>query len=312
MAAGAGKTVGTIFRQTVRRFTAANLRYGHGTSNARDEAAYLILHSMGLPLDSLRANLGRTIPPAKLRQLEGIIRRRIRERIPAAYLTHEAWLGEFSFYVDRRTIIPRSFIAELLRGGLQPWLRRPVRRALDLCTGSGCLAVLLAHFFPRARVDAVDLSRDALAVARRNIERYGLHERVRLLRSDLFAELSGERYDLILANPPYVTARAMHTLPAEYRYEPNIALAGGHDGLDFVKEILRQSPEHLAQRGLLVCEVGHNARTLERSYPRIPFVWPQTASGAGYVFVLEREAFAPPLPQGARGGRRARPRQTRG
>lgn len=285
------QTVGALFQRTVRRFTAARLHYGHGTQNARDEAAYLILHTLGLPLDALRPHLRRVLSTAELRRLEAVIERRLSERIPAAYLTHEAWLGDFSFYVDRRVIIPRSFIAELLRVRLQPWLRRPVRRALDLCTGSACLAVLLAHHFPAARIDAADVSPQALAVARRNVARYRLESRIRLLHSDLFASLGRERYDLIVTNPPYVTARAMRALPAEYRHEPQLALAGGGDGLELVERILADAPEHLTGRGLLVCEIGHNRRALERRYPRMPFVWPQTASGPGFVFAVEREAL---------------------
>lgn len=300
MAAAPARTVGELFHRTVRRFNAAGLHYGHGTHNARDEAAYLILHTLGLPLDALEPHLQRPLSGLERRRLEGIIARRLRERVPAAYLTHEAWLGEFSFYVDRRAIIPRSFIAELLRERLRPWLRRPVRRALDLCTGSGCLAVLLAHYFPGARVDAVDISAGALAVARRNVARYGLEKRIRVLRSDLFAALAGERYDLIVANPPYVAARAMRALPAEHRHEPGLALAGGADGLALVERIIAQAPAHLGARGLLVCEIGHNRRALERAHPRTEFLWPHTASGAGFVFALEREA----LEGGASGSRR--------
>lgn len=193
MAIRGPQTLADFFHHAVRRLTAARLHYGHGTHNARDEAAYLVLHTLGLPLEALRANLRRPLSAPELRRLDAIVERRVRERIPAAYLTHEAWLGEFSFYVDRRTIVPRSFIAELLRTGLSPWLRRPVRRALDLCTGSGCLAVLLAHYFPRAAIDAGDLSAGALAVAKRNVARYRLQSRIRLIRSDLFAALANER-----------------------------------------------------------------------------------------------------------------------
>lgn len=295
-------TVGEFFQRAVRRFRAARLHYGHGTHNARDESAYLVLHTLGLPPDALRANLRRVLSAPELRRLERIVERRVRERIPAAYLTHEAWLGDFSFYVDRRAIIPRSFIAELLRAGLHPWLARPVRRALDLCTGSGCLAVLLAHHFPKARIDATDLSAGALAVARRNVARYGLQARIRLIRSDLFAALENERYDLIVANPPYVTAAAMRALPAEYRFEPRLALAGGRSGLVLVGRILGDAAQHLNAQGLLVCEIGHNRRALERAFPRTPFVWPETLAGPGLVFVLQREA----LPFRQTAGRRPR------
>ncbi|MDA8109295.1 MAG: 50S ribosomal protein L3 N(5)-glutamine methyltransferase [Betaproteobacteria bacterium] len=297
MAGRAPRTVGEFFHHAVRRLSAARLHYGHGTHNARDEAAYLVLHTLALPPDALRANVRRTLSAPELRRLEAIVERRVRERIPAAYLTHEAWLGDFSFYVDRRAIIPRSFIAELLRAGLRPWLARPVRRALDLCTGSGCLAVLLAHHFPKARIDAADLAAGALAVARRNVARYGLQARIRLIRSDLFAALANERYDLIVANPPYVTAAAMRALPAEYRYEPRLALAGGRSGLALVDRILADAPRHLNSQGLLVCEIGHNRKALERAYPRTAFVWPETSAGPGFVFLLGREA--PPVRQAA-------------
>ncbi len=300
MAIRGPQTLADFFHHAVRRLTAARLHYGHGTHNARDEAAYLVLHTLGLPLEALRANLRRPLSAPELRRLDAIVERRVRERIPAAYLTHEAWLGEFSFYVDRRTIVPRSFIAELLRTGLSPWLRRPVRRALDLCTGSGCLAVLLAHYFPRAAIDAGDLSAGALAVAKRNVARYRLQSRIRLIRSDLFAALANERYDLIVTNPPYVTAAAMRTLPAEYRHEPRLALAGGSSGFDLVSKILAAAPQHLSARGLLLCEIGHHRKALERAYPRVPFVWPETSAGPGYVFLLEREALPPLQARGRR------------
>jgi ribosomal protein L3 glutamine methyltransferase len=291
MAGRKPQTVGEFFHAAVRRLSAARLHYGHGTHNARDEAAYLVLHTLGLPPDALRANLRRALVGDELRRLETVIGRRVRERIPAAYLTHEAWLGEFGFYIDRRAIIPRSFIAELLRERLWPWLALPVRRALDLCTGSGCLAVLLAHHFPDARVDAADVSAAALSIAKRNVARYRLQSRVRLVRSDLFAALGNERYDLIVTNPPYVTAAAMRTLPAEYRYEPRLALSGGLSGLHLIKRILEDARAHLNAHGLLVCEIGHNRKALERAYPRLPFIWPETSAGPGLVFVLEREAL---------------------
>jgi ribosomal protein L3 glutamine methyltransferase len=285
------QTVGEFFHRAVGRLRAGRLHYGHGTHNARDEVAYLVLHTLGLPPDALRANLSRVLVGDELRRLEAVIERRVRERIPAAYLTHEAWLGEFGFYIDRRAIIPRSFIAELLRERLRPWLTRPVRRGLDLCTGSGCLAVLLAHYFPEAHVDAADVSSAALAIAKRNVARYRLQSRVRLVRSDLFAALGNRRYDLIVANPPYVTAAAMRTLPAEYRHEPRLALSGGPSGLDLVNRILKDARARLSAHGLLVCEIGHNRKALERAHPRLPFVWPETSAGPGFVFVLEREAL---------------------
>ena len=290
-------TVGAIFRDAVRRFERAALHYGHGTHNARDDAAWLILHSLRLPLDDLRPHLKRVLTPAERHRIATLVERRVRERIPVAYLVHEAWLGAHSFYVDPRVIIPRSFIAELARQGFEPWLRRPVRRALDLCTGSGCLAVLLAMRFPGARLDASDLSAAALAVARRNVMRYRLGRRIRLVRSDLFAALGARRYDLVVSNPPYVKASSMRTLPSEYRHEPRAALAGGADGLDLVRRILAEARAHLAPGGLLVCEIGHNKRALETAFPALPFVWLETSAGAEHVFLLERERL--PLTTGA-------------
>jgi ribosomal protein L3 glutamine methyltransferase len=215
----------------------------------------------------------------------------VRERTPAAYLTHEAWLGEFRFYVDERVIVPRSFIAELLRDGLAPWIAdaKRVRSALDLCTGSGCLAVLAAHAFPKAQVDAADLSPEALQVARRNVKDYALGKRVRLVRSDLFKRLAARRYDLILSNPPYVDAATMRALPREYRREPRLALAGGRDGLELVRRMLAQAAAHLNPGGLLIVEIGHNRAVLEKAYPRLPFTWLETSAGDDYVFMLRRE-----------------------
>ena len=230
---------------------------------------------------------------ASKRRVLALVERRVREKIPVAYLTHEAWLGEYSFYVDGRVIIPRSFIAELMRERFEPWLQRPVRDALDLCTGSGCLAVLLAKTFPAARVDAADLSPEALAVARRNVARYRLGRRIRLVRSDLFSRLKDRRYDLIVCNPPYVNAASMRALPREYRHEPALALAGGTDGLTLVRKILAIAAEHLRPGGLLVCEIGHNRRVLERAYPSVPFAWPETSAGPGHVFVLKRKDLVP-------------------
>lgn len=276
-----------LLRETARRFRAGHLHFGHGTANARDEAAWLIAHVARVPAGLLQAEKELSI--AKVRRVRALAARRIRERIPLAYLLKEAWLDGRRFYTDARVIVPRSFISELLRERLRPWLRRPARRALDLCTGSGCLAILLAFAFPGCKVDATDLSADALQVARRNVNRYRLQRRVRLARSDLFDSLKGRRYDLIVANPPYVDARTMRELPPEYDYEPRAALAAGRSGLDLVRKILSQSRAHLNPHGLLVCEVGGARRALERAYPRVPFVWPETSESPGCVFTLERE-----------------------
>jgi ribosomal protein L3 glutamine methyltransferase len=286
-------TVGEFIRAATRRMQRARLRFGHGTHDAHDEAVFLTSHVLKLPFDSLRGVVDRRLSAAERARLESVLERRIGTRVPAPYLIHEAWLGEYRFYVDRRVIVPRSFIAELLRAGLEPWLPRSVRSALDLCTGSGCLAVLLAKRFPAAQIDASDLSADALAVARRNVARYRLGRRVRVVRSDLFAQLRGRRYDVIVSNPPYVKAASMRTLPPEYRHEPRAALAGGADGLDFVRRILAEARAHLAPGGLLVCEIGHNRRALEKAFPSLPFLWLETSAGPEHVFLLERGQLPP-------------------
>jgi ribosomal protein L3 glutamine methyltransferase len=275
----------------VTQFRRAGLAFGHGTHNARDEAAYLILHTLKLPLAELDPVLDRHLSAGELDAVRSVLRRRVKERTPAAYLTREAWLGAFRFYVDERTIVPRSFIAELLRDGLAPWIpdARRVHRVLDLCTGSGCLAVLAAHAFPEAGVDAADLSAEALLVARRNVKDYALGKRVRLVRSDLFDKLAGRRYDLILSNPPYVNAASMRALPREYRREPRLALAGGRDGLALVHRTLAQAASHLNPNGLLVVEIGHNRIALETAYPRLPFTWLATSAGEDFVFMLHKE-----------------------
>jgi len=271
--------VSALLQQTARRFTRAGLHYGHGTHNAKEEAAWLISSVLGYLLEE-------EVDPGALKKIDALARRRIRERIPLAYLLKEAWLGEHSFYVDKRVIVPRSFIAELLREQLSPWLTREPKHALDLCTGSGCLAVLLALTFPKARVDASDVSASALAVAKKNIGQYELNKRVTPVHSNLFEKL--KKYDLIVSNPPYVTARSMKKLPKEYRHEPALALAAGGDGLDLVHRILAEAKDHLNPGGLLVCEIGGNRRALERAYPKIEFSWPET-SDPGSVFILERE-----------------------
>jgi len=273
--------VSELLRDTARRFKRAGLHYGHGTHNAKEEAAWLISSVLGFLLEQ-------EIDAKDLRKMEALARRRIRERIPLAYLLKEAWLGEHSFYIDKRAIVPRSFIAELLRDHLGPWLAHEPKRVLDLSTGSGCLAVLLALEFPNARIDAADLSASALHVARINIKKHELGKRIRAIRSDLFRSLVKRKYDLIVTNPPYVTANSMRKLPKEYRHEPSLALAAGKDGLDLVHRILADAKRHLAPGGLLVCEIGGNREALERAYPRLEFAWPETSEGSGCVFILER------------------------
>ena len=286
--AGAGlKTVGDWLDVTVERFDKAGLVFGHGSTNAHDEAVYLVLHTLKLPLDELDAVFNRRLTPAEIEALEGVARRRVDERVPAAYLTHEAWLGAFRFYVDERTIVPRSYIAELLRNELNPWVSddQPIGKALDLCTGSGCLAILLALAFPDAEVDATELSAAALEVAARNVAEYALRDRVHLIHGDLFAGLAG-RYDVIVSNPPYVNRESMNHLPQEYRAEPPMALAGGEDGLEIVRRLLAQAGAHLHDRGLLIVEIGHNRGVLEQAFPKLPFTWLETSGGDGFVFLL--------------------------
>jgi ribosomal protein L3 glutamine methyltransferase len=284
-------TVRDLLRFAVSRFNEAELFFGHGSSNALDEAAYLILHTLHLPLDQLNPFLDARLLPNEIDAVLKVIEKRITTRKPAAYLTHEAWLGEFKFFVDERVIVPRSFIAELLREQLAPWVDDPegVESALDLCTGSGCLAILLADAFPHAKVDAVDLSPEALEVAEKNVADYHLQQRIELIRSDLFKALKGRVYDVIVSNPPYVDAKAMKALPAEYRTEPNMALASGRDGLDHIRVILKEAAKHLNPGGLLIVELGHNRAVLEQAFPNLDFTWPQTSAGDEFVFLLTRE-----------------------
>ncbi|HKA41602.1 MAG TPA: 50S ribosomal protein L3 N(5)-glutamine methyltransferase [Burkholderiales bacterium] len=287
-----------LILQTEKRLKAARLHYGHGTDNPRDEAAFLVLRGLKLSFD---ADLAQTVDP---RRVEELVKRRIEERTPVAYLLNEAWLSGVPFYVDRRVIIPRSHIAELLPAGLEPWLARPPARILDLCTGSGCLAVLAARAFPLALVDAGDLSTAALGVARRNVSRHRLEKRIRIVRSDLFSSLGEKRYDLIVTNPPYVTSAAMRRLPAEYRHEPGLALAAGKKGLDVVARILREATGHLSKKGLLVCEVGDGRGSVEKAWPRAELYWPRDE-----VFIAGRDALASAARTGA--SRRTRSRRAR-
>jgi ribosomal protein L3 glutamine methyltransferase len=285
------ETLRDWLRWAVTRFGEAKLAFGHGTTNAYDEAAYLLLHALHLPLDRLEPFLDARLTSAERVQLASVFARRIDERIPAAYLTGEAWLGGFRFLVDKRVVIPRSYIAELMPDGIAPYVddTAGVRSALDLCTGSGCLAILLAHAYADADVDAVDLSPDALAIAQHNVSDYGLADRINLIRSDLFANLRDKRYDLIISNPPYVTATAMEALPPEYLHEPTMALAGGADGLDAVRTIVEQGARYLNPLGTLVVEVGSGRDAVETAFPRLPFVWLAAPSATDAVFLLKRE-----------------------
>lgn len=280
-------------RWAVSRFTAANLFFGHGTDNAWDEAVWLLLATLKLPRDRLEPFLDARLTRAERLAVFNILEQRVARRLPAAYLLQEAWLGPFRFYVDERVIVPRSYFAELLEDGLAPWVEDPERvgSVLDLCTGSGCLAILMAHAFPNAHVDAIDISSDALAVARRNIAGYGLEDTVQAIESDLFAAVPGKRYDFILSNPPYVTAAAMAELPAEYRHEPAQALAAGHDGLDVVRRILSEAVHHLNPGGFIAIEVGYNRAQIEAAFPRLSVIWLDTASSSDKVFLVGYEAL---------------------
>jgi ribosomal protein L3 glutamine methyltransferase len=273
----------------VARFESAGLFFGHGTDNAYDEAVYLMLHALGLPPHKLKPFLKRKFDGAQQTSAMTLIERRIGERVPASYLTHEAWLMGHRFYVDERVIVPRSFIAELLPDGLAPWVAKPVRSVLDMCTGSGCLAILAALAFPDARVDGADISTDALQVARRNVADYKLAKRLRLEESDLFAGLAKRKYDLMISNPPYVDAPWRRRLPPEYRKEPGLALAAGKDGLDIVRRILRDAAGFLNPGGILVVEIGHNRDALEAAYPKLGFTWLAVAAGDQFVFLLTAE-----------------------
>jgi ribosomal protein L3 glutamine methyltransferase len=284
-------TVRDWLRFAVSRFNEEGLFFGHGSDNAFDEAVYLILHTLHLPLDRLEPFLDASLTHGEAEAVQAVLERRVRERMPAAYLTHEAWLAGHRFYVDERVIVPRSFIAELLQEQLAPWIddADAVTRVLDLCTGSGCLAILAALAFPGATVDAADLSADALAVAQRNITDYGLEARITPVESDLFAALGARRYNLILSNPPYVNAASVASLPPEYLAEPAMALGSGEDGLDATRKILAAAKAHLNPGGLLVVEIGHNRDALEAAYPNLPFTWLDTAGGDQFVFLLRHE-----------------------
>lgn len=285
-------TVGALVRRGERLFSQAGLVHGHGFADARDEAAFLTLHALKLPPG--RVPLARPVAADLAARVLHLFEQRMRERKPAAYLVREAWLGDQRFYVDERVIVPRSYIAELLFERTIPFLppAAHVRTALDLCTGSGCLAILLAQRYRKARVDAADLSSDALAVAHINIRRRRLTKRINLLISNYFSKLTRRCYDLILSNPPYVRSAVMRTLPREYRSEPALALAAGRDGLDAVRVILANAARHLNPGGVLVVECGHARERVERLWPRLPFVWPETSGGDDCVFILTRDDLA--------------------
>lgn len=288
-------TLGELIDAGTRQLADAGVSFGHGTTNAFDEAAWLVLWQLGLPLDTPLEGpdsvSNRPVATAEQAQVATLLRARIDTRKPAAYLTHEAWLQGVSFYVDERAIVPRSLIAELLvHGGIDPWLGAHTQQVLDLCTGNGSLAVIAAQAYPDVHVTGSDLSPDALAVARINVDKHGLQQRISLLQSDGLAQVDA-RYDLILCNPPYVNAQSMAALPAEYRAEPALALAGGADGMDFIRQLLHDAPAHLSAHGVLVLEIGHECDHFEAAFPHLEVVWLETSAGEEQVLLATREAL---------------------
>ncbi len=282
-----GETVAEAIERCAAALRRARVFFGHGTDNARDEAAELVFFAAGLQhAHGVRA-YGAALPKRTRRRIDALLERRIAERRPLAYLTHRAFFAGLELYVDERVLVPRSPIAEIIMQRFAPWIAaRGVRRIADIGTGSGAIAIACARAFPRTTVDALDISPDALAVCRRNVRKYGLQDRVKALRSDHFDAVPGRRYDIIVSNPPYVGSREMKDLPREYGYEPRLGLAAGKDGLASVRKILGAAGAHLAPRGILVVEVGNTERTLMRAFRRLPFVWPHLEMGGGGVFLL--------------------------
>ena len=281
-------TVRDILRYAITRFNTEKLFFGHGTNNAFDEAAYLILHTLKLPLDQLEPFLDARLLQGEIDNLLRVIMRRTEDRVPAAYITNEAWLGGYRFFVDERVIVPRSFIAELIPEHFSPWVQDPaqVENILDLCTGSGCLPILMADAFPQARVDAVDISPEALQVARRNVDDYELGDRINLVESDLYTKLPARKYDLIISNPPYVNSDSMSKLPQEYLQEPQIALAGGKDGMDLVRKIVKGAAQRLTPNGVLIVEIGNERAYAEAAFPDLELTWVTTSAGDDMVFLV--------------------------
>ncbi|MFM0226357.1 50S ribosomal protein L3 N(5)-glutamine methyltransferase [Paraburkholderia dipogonis] len=282
-------TVRDLLRFAVSRFNQADLSFGHGSANAYDEAVYLVLHTLHLPLDLLDPFLDARLTTAEIDAVLNVIERRATERVPAAYITQEAWMHGFRFHVDERVIVPRSFIGELLQDGLQPYVEDPeqVSAVLELCTGSGCLAILAAHAFQNADIDAVDLSAPALEVAARNVSDYKLDDRVALFEGDLYAPLAERRYDVIISNPPYVNAASMQELPPEYKHEPDMALAGGVDGMDIVRRIIAEARNWLTDEGVLVVEIGNERAHVEAAFGGLDLVWLSTSAGDDNVFLIQ-------------------------
>lgn len=294
MSAARAQTLGDWLARAQRLYARHGVALGQVADNAHDEALYLLLRTLGLPLDSRPAVLRRRLTPEQAAQVEEVLRRRTAEHVPAAYLTREAWLGGLRFHVDERVIIPRSYFVELLPEQIPHWLPagRPVRRVVDVCTGSGCLAILLARRFPEAKVDAVELSPDALAVARFNVAEHRLADRVRLFHSDVFDAVPRARYDLILSNPPYVPSRELRRLPEEFKREPAMALDGGADGLDVIRKLLRQARERLQPHGIVVLEVGGLRAAMDRAFPELDLHWLHTQDGEDCVCVVPAARLA--------------------
>ena len=289
------QSVRDLIRYGVSRFNQTKLSFGHGSDNAWDEAVYLVLSALHLPPDQLEPFMDARVLPEERQKALHYIDARCEKRVPAPYLTHEAWLQGYAFYVDERVIVPRSPIAELLMSQLSPWILDPyeVTSILDVCTGSGCLAIIAAHQFPEAFVDATDISAQALEVATRNVTEHDLTDRLTLHHGSLFDPLPvSARYDLIICNPPYVNSQSMLALPAEYQHEPSLALAGGDDGMDLVRIILEQAPAHLNDQGILVLEIGHERAHFEAAFPELEPVWLDTAEASDQILLLTREQFS--------------------
>ncbi|MDW6001501.1 50S ribosomal protein L3 N(5)-glutamine methyltransferase [Vibrio mangrovi] len=282
-------TLQDMVRWTVSRFNAAGLFYGHGTDNAWDEAVQLILPTLYLPIDVPSHVLSSRLTMSERTDIVERVIQRIKERKPVAYLTNKAWFCGLEFFVDERVLVPRSPIGELIENQFQPWLSESPTRIMDLCTGSGCIAIACAHVFPDAEVDAVDISADALAVAEINIQDHGLEQQVFPMRSDLFRDLPKEKYELIVSNPPYVDQEDMDSLPREFEHEPELGLAAGVDGLELVRRILANAPDYLTEQGILICEVGNSMVHMMEQYPEIPFTWLEFANGGHGVFMLTRQ-----------------------
>ena len=284
-------TIRDLWRYAVSRFNQAGLFFGHGSSDATDEAAYLILHTLHLPLDKLDPFLDARLLSDEITAVLDVIDRRSQDRLPAAYITQEAWLGSYRFYVDKRVLVPRSFIAELIPQQFAPWVADPfgVTEILELCTGSGCLSIMMADAFPCAQVDATDISAEALQVARRNVDDHALSTRIHLIESDLYEQIGEKRYDMIIANPPYVNAASMQQLPAEYGHEPQLALAGGDDGMDLVRTILAGARARLKSTGFLMVEIGNEREHAEAAFPTLEMTWLTTSAGDDMVFLVTAE-----------------------